>query len=146
MRMNVRKVTKAERRDWSQHSRGAELTPSRGVVRYKAWEQRWGNKPTSQNGASGGSLSWSCGSEGGTQNWISTPWWRKRWPDKSWSYRAMQLLLGENNSSDHLSWTGSELPQTPFAICPADRRKQILLTSQSPGETTSEFLLVMDSL
>jgi hypothetical protein len=58
----------------------------------------------------------------------------------------MQLLLGENKSSHHLAWTGSELPQAPFAICPEDRRNKILLTSQSPGETTSEFLLVMDSL
>jgi hypothetical protein len=58
----------------------------------------------------------------------------------------MQLLLGENKSSDQLSCTGIELPQTPFATCPVDRRNQILLTSQSPGETTSEFLLVMDSL
>jgi hypothetical protein len=65
--------------------------------------------------------------------------------DQSCSYRAMQLLLGKNKSSDHLAWTGSELPRTPFATCPVDKRNQILLTSQSPGENTSECLLVMDS-
>jgi hypothetical protein len=36
----------------------------------------------------------------------------------------------------------AELPQLPIAICLMERRNQILLTSQSPGETTSEFLLV----
>jgi hypothetical protein len=65
---------------------------------------------------------------------------------QSCSYRAMQLLLGENKSSHHLAWTGSELPQAPFAICPVDRSYQLLPTSQSSGETTLEFLLVMDSL
>jgi hypothetical protein len=80
--MNMGKLTKADSRDGSQHPRGAELAPRRGVVRHKGWERGWGNKPTSQNGASGGSLSWSCGSEGGTQNWIATPCWRKRWPDR----------------------------------------------------------------
>jgi hypothetical protein len=47
-----------------------------------------------------------------------------------------------NNSSDHPAQTGSELSQLPFATCPVDRRNPILLTSQSPGKTTSELPLV----
>jgi hypothetical protein len=35
MRMSVGKVTKAESMDGSQHPKGAELAPSRGVVRQK---------------------------------------------------------------------------------------------------------------
>jgi hypothetical protein len=57
----------------------------------------------------------------------------------------MHLLLGENNnSSKHLAQTSSELPQAPVATCPVDRRNKILLTSQSPNETTSEILLVRE--
>jgi hypothetical protein len=58
------------------------------------------------------------------------------------SYRATQLPPGENNSSEHPAWTGSEVPQLPIATYPVDRMNQILLTSQSPGETTSELPLV----
>jgi hypothetical protein len=36
----------------------------------------------------------------------------------------------------------ADLPQLLNANNPVDRRKQIPLTSQSPGETTSELLLV----
>jgi hypothetical protein len=36
----------------------------------------------------------------------------------------------------------AELPHLPVATNSMDGRKQILLTSQSPGETTSELLLV----
>jgi hypothetical protein len=61
------------------------------------------------------------------------------------SGRATQLPLGKNNRWDHLAQTGSELPQFSIATCPVDRRNQILLTSQSPGETTPELLLVTDS-
>jgi hypothetical protein len=46
----------------------------------------------------------------------------------------MQLLPGENNNSSEYQTSD-----------PVDRRNQILLTSQSPGETTSEILLVMES-
>jgi hypothetical protein len=48
----------------------------------------------------------------------------------------------ENNRFDHLSQSGSELPQDPIATCPMDKRNQILLTRQSSGETSSELLLV----
>jgi hypothetical protein len=50
MRMNVGKVTKAESRDGSQHPQGAELAPSRDVVRHKGSEHGWGKNPNSQNG------------------------------------------------------------------------------------------------
>jgi hypothetical protein len=36
----------------------------------------------------------------------------------------------------------ADLSHFPIAITPMDRRNQILLISQSPGETTSELLLV----
>jgi hypothetical protein len=55
------------------------------------------------------------------------------------------MLPGENNRSDHLAQTGSELPQVPIATCPVDRRNQILLTTQPCDENTSELLLIMDS-
>jgi hypothetical protein len=58
------------------------------------------------------------------------------------SYRTMQLLPGENNSFEHLAQTGNELLQAPVASCLVSRRNQTLLTSQSPGETTSEPPLV----
>jgi hypothetical protein len=62
---------------------------------------------------------------------------------QSCSFQAMQLLPGENNdSSDHLAQTGSELAQSPIANCPGERRNKILLTSQSPGETILELLLI----
>jgi hypothetical protein len=57
----------------------------------------------------------------------------------------MYLLPGENNNqSDHLAQNHSELTQVPVAICPVDRRNQILLIIQPSGETTSELLLVTD--
>jgi hypothetical protein len=49
------------------------------------------------------------------------------------------------NRIDHLAQTGSELPQVPIPTCPVDRWHQILLTSQLPGETTSELPLITDS-
>jgi hypothetical protein len=59
--------------------------------------------------------------------------------------RATQLLPGKNNNgSDHLAQTGSDLPQVPIATCPENSRNQILLTSQSPGETTSRLPLATD--
>jgi hypothetical protein len=62
------------------------------------------------------------------------------------TYRTTQLPPGENNNRPaHLALTGSELPQAPVALCLVDRRSQKLLTSQSPGETTSGFLLAMGS-
>jgi hypothetical protein len=40
---------------------------------------------------------------------------------QSCSCRATQLQPGENNNtSDHLAQTGSELPQVPIAICPVE--------------------------
>jgi hypothetical protein len=51
-----------------------------------------------------------------------------------------------NNRLDHLAQTGIKLPQIPFATCPVHRKNQILLTSQSLGETTSELPLVMELL
>jgi aminoglycoside phosphotransferase len=58
--------------------------------------------------------------------------------------RATQLLPGKNNRYDHLAQTGSDLPQVLIATCPVDRKNQIVLKSQSPGETTSELPLIMD--
>jgi hypothetical protein len=56
----------------------------------------------------------------------------------------MQQTSGENkNRLDHFAQTRSELSQTPIETCPVDRRNQILLTSQSSDETTSELLLAM---
>jgi hypothetical protein len=37
----------------------------------------------------------------------------------------------------------NESPQDPIVTCPMDRKKQILLTSKSPRESTSELLFVM---
>jgi hypothetical protein len=57
----------------------------------------------------------------------------------------MQLPPGEKNKkSNHLAQTGTELLQVPIATCPVDKRNQILITSQSSGETTSELWLIMD--
>jgi hypothetical protein len=59
--------------------------------------------------------------------------------------RAIYLLhRRDNNRSDHLGRTGNELPQVPIATCLADRRNQILLTSQSSSETTSGLPPGMD--
>jgi elongation factor P--beta-lysine ligase len=64
---------------------------------------------------------------------------------QSCSCRATQLLPGENkNISEHLAQTRSELPQASTVTCPVDRSNQVLLTSQSLGETISEFPLVKD--
>jgi hypothetical protein len=55
----------------------------------------------------------------------------------------VQLLPGENNTTALTSLHElADLPQFPIAINGMDRRKQILLTSWSPGETKSELLLV----
>jgi hypothetical protein len=61
---------------------------------------------------------------------------------QSYTWRAMQLLPGENNSSsDHPAQTGRLTFILQITTCPVDRRNQILFTSQSPGKTTSECLL-----
>jgi hypothetical protein len=57
-----------------------------------------------------------------------------------------QLPPGEkSNRSDHLGQSGSEQSQTSIATCPVGRRNQILFSSQSSGETTSELPPVPDS-
>jgi hypothetical protein len=66
----------------SQSPRGAKLAPSRGEASHKGWEREWDDKPSSQIGAGGGSLIWSCETKGGTQNWIAPPCWGRSQPDK----------------------------------------------------------------
>jgi hypothetical protein len=64
---------------------------------------------------------------------------------QSCSGKAMQLLPGENsNRFEYHTQNDSELPQVPNATYPVDRRNQILLTSLSPGKTTSGLLLATD--
>jgi hypothetical protein len=54
--------------------------------------------------------------------------------------KAMQLMFGENDSSDQSSQL-EDLLQFPNATSHVDRRKQILFTNQSPGEKKSELPL-----
>jgi hypothetical protein len=66
---------------------------------------------------------------------------------QNFSCKATELSPGENNNrSEHLAQTESELSQVPFATCLVDRRNQILQTSHMSGGTTSELLLVTDGL
>jgi hypothetical protein len=64
---------------------------------------------------------------------------------------ADQTVTAEKQCSCHLVKTMTALitlyeladfPHLPVATNPVDRRKQILLTSQSPGETTTQLPLV----
>jgi hypothetical protein len=55
---------------------------SRGWERHKVWEQGWSDRPTSQRGASGRSLNWSCGIEGSIQKWIAPPCSGRSWPNR----------------------------------------------------------------
>jgi hypothetical protein len=55
--------------------------------------------------------------------------------------KAMQLLPGKSNNSSDQSLQLADLPQFPNANSHVDRKKQTLLTSQSPGENKSELLL-----
>jgi hypothetical protein len=82
--MNTFQAKKVESRGkvTIQSARGGKLALSRGPERHKGWEQGSDNKPNSQIGASGGSHSWSHGTEGSIQNWISPPCWGRSWPNK----------------------------------------------------------------
>jgi hypothetical protein len=70
---------------------------------------------------------------------------REEQTSQSCTCRAIQLLPGKNNNrSDYLAQTGSELSEVPIATFPVDRRNLILLTRQSSGEITLELPLVTD--
>jgi hypothetical protein len=91
---------------------------------------------------SSGSWSWSPVTEDSNQNWIAPPFWWRSWPNRvavegQCSY-CLVIITTALPTLNELS----ELPQLPIAICSVHRRNQILLISQSPGETTWELQLV----
>jgi hypothetical protein len=53
-------------------------------------------------------------------------------------------LWQNDNISDHLVQTNSEIPQVPITTCPVHRTNQIVLRSQPSGETTSVLPLITD--
>jgi hypothetical protein len=126
---------------WQANLPKKSLAPSRGLEKHKGWDQGWDDKPISQSGTGGESQSWSHGTQGNFQNWIALPCWGRSWPE---------LQLYSDHSCHLVKITIAlttlhkleELPQLQIATCPVNRKNQILLTSQSLGETTSELLLV----
>jgi hypothetical protein len=80
------------------------------------------------------------GTEGSIQNWIAPPCWGSL-PNRNAAEGQHSCSLLKTTALTTLH----DLPVLPHCTIPTnlvDRRNQILLSSQSPGEPTSELLLI----
>jgi hypothetical protein len=75
-------------------------------------------------------------------NWIASPCWGRNWPNRVAAEGPHSCCLVETTTALTTHHELTDLPHLPIATCPVDKRNQILLTSQSPGKTTSELLFV----
>jgi hypothetical protein len=83
-------------------------------------------------------ISWDRGS---IQNWIAPPCWQSSWPNRDETEGQCSCCLVKTTALPTLYELSNSFC-LPVETSLVDRKNQILLTSQSPGETTSEFLLI----
>jgi hypothetical protein len=83
-------------------------------------------------------ISWT---EGSIQNWIVPPCWGRSWQNRTVAERQCSCCLLKTTALTTLHKL-AVLPHLKIPTHLVDWRNQILLTSQSADETTSELLLV----
>jgi hypothetical protein len=81
------------------------------------------------------------GTQGNIQTWIAPSCWGRSWPNRAAAEGQLICCLVRTTFLTTLHKL-AVLPHLTILTNLVDRRNQILLTTQSPGETTSEFLLV----